>query len=163
MKKRAPATTHKKAAVFLFDQTTMQGYLNPQDLGKTDTIELLTRTGENKNIRLEEIKSIHFVREFAENSEPERKSFFSRPKLDGLWVRLKFRDGDTIEGILSNNLLDLLENGVRITPPNLHGNSLWIYTPRAALAEIKVLGVVGVARRQRVPGASNAQPKLFNE
>ena len=77
----------------------------------------------------------------------ERKTFLSRPKLDGLWVRLRFRDDDALEGIVSNNLLDLLDTGVQLTPPDLHGNVLRMFIPRSALAEMKVLGVVGVARR----------------
>ena len=49
--------------------------------------------------------------------------FLSRPKLDGLWVRLRFRDEDVMEGIVANDLLDLLDNGVQFTPPDLHGNT----------------------------------------
>ena len=57
------------------------------------------------------------MREFKEPFEPERKTFLSRPKLDGLWVRLRFRDEDVMEGIVANNLLELLDTGVRLTPP----------------------------------------------
>jgi hypothetical protein len=134
-------------------------------LGRAEQVDLLTPDGEHQEIALKDVKSVHFVREFSERFEPERKAFFSRPKLDGLWVRLRFRDNDSIEGIISNDLLDLLEHGVQITPPDLHGNSLRIFIPQTALAEMKVLGVVGVARR--VPGkaaaAGEPQPKLFNE
>jgi hypothetical protein len=105
---------------------------------------------------------VHFVREFLEPFEPERKLFLSRPKLDGLWVRLRFRDNDEMEGIVSNDLLDLLDTGVRLTPPDIHGNSVRIFIPRTALEEIKVLGVVGVARRAGKAAAAG-QSNLFNE
>ncbi len=104
--------------------------------------------------------SIYFVREFLDDFEPERKAFLSRPKLDGLWVRLKFRDEDTIEGVVPNDLLSLLDRGVQITPPDLHGTTLNIFIPRTALSEMTVLGVVGIARRK--PPAP-AQPGLFND
>jgi hypothetical protein len=162
-KPAAATTTHKKAIVILLDKTRAQGYLNPGSLGQADTVEVLTREGEYLNLDLAKVKSIHFVREFTNHHEPERKTFLSRPKLDGLWVRCRFRDDDCIEGIVPNNLVDMLENGVRLTPPDLHGNSLWVFIPRTALAEIKVLGVVGIARRQPVAVASPAQPKLFEE
>ncbi len=163
MKSRA-TSTHKKVIVLRLDHTPLQGYLNPAGLGRMDTIDLLTREGEHEAIPLAEVKCVHFVREFTDVFELERKTFFSRPKLDGLWVRLKFRDNDVIEGIVANDLLDLLENGVQITPPDLHGNSVRVFIPRTALAEMKVLGVVGVARRaaRRAPVAA-PQPKLFNE
>lgn len=164
MKKSAPASTHKKAVVLLADRTRIPAYLNPTSLGQSDTVELLTQDGEFQSVPLTKIKSIYFVREFSESFEPERKAFFSRPKLDGLWVRLRFRDHDELEGIISSDLLDLLDNGVRLTPPDLAGNTLWIFVPRSALAEIKVLGVVGVARRQPTRArTASAQPKLFEE
>ena len=105
------------------------------------------------------------MREFTGAFEPERKTFLSRPKLDGLWVRLRFKDEDVLEGIVSNNLLDMLDSGVQLTPPDLHGNALRMFIPRTALAEMKVLGVVGVARRApRVARvAEESQPRLFGE
>lgn len=163
MKKRATSTTHKKVLVLLLDRSREQGFLNPAGLGGAATIEILTREGEYHTLDLAKVKSIHFVRDFTDDFQLERKAFLSRPKLDGLWVRLRFRDDDELEGIVSNDLLDLLENGVRLTPPDLHGNSLWVFIPRSALTEMKVLGVVGIARRRPAASAAPSQPKLFNE
>lgn len=162
MKKAAAAGTHKKGLVILLDKTLLQCYLNPSLLGCAPEVELLTREGEYQILPLAKVKRIHFVREFNDHPENERKAFLSRPKLDGLWVRCQFRDGDAMEGVIPNDLVDMLENGVRLTPPDLHGNSLWIFIPRTALAELKVLGVVGIARRQAA-AAPSGQPKLFEE
>ena len=142
------------------DRSLLRGYLNPGKLGETDTLELLTPEGEQRNFAVKEVRSIYFVREFADDFEPDRKVFLSRPKLDGLWVRLKFRDEDTIEGVVPNDLLSLLDRGVQITPPDLHGITLRIFIPRTALTEMTVLGVVGIARRKP---AVPPQPGLFNE
>jgi Family of unknown function (DUF6982) len=165
VKTRAPASTHKKVVVLLLNRTAIRGYLNPALLGRMETIDLLTPEGEHLEVALKDVKCVYFVREFTEAFEPERKVFLSRPKLDGLWVRLKFRDADVMEGIVSNDLLEMLDTGVQLTPPDLHGNSLRLFIPRSALEEMRVLGVVGVARR--VPGATRGaavtQPKLFGE
>ncbi len=163
MKNRAPASTHKKVVVLLLDRTHLRGYLNPARLENTDTIDLLTPDGEHQAVPLKDVRSVYFVREFTNNFEPERKVFLSRPKLDGLWVRLKFLDDETIEGVVPNDLLALLDRGVQITPPDLHGSSLRIFIPRTALTEMTVLGVVGIARRKPVRPPAAAQPKLFNE
>jgi len=146
--------------VRFLDRRVLRGYLNPGKLGETETLELLTPEGEQRNFAVKEVRSIYFVREFADDFEPERKVFLSRPKLDGLWVRLKFRDEDTIEGVVPNDLLSLLDRGVQITPPDLHGITLRIFIPRTALTEMTVLGVVGIARRKP---AAPPQPGLFNE
>jgi hypothetical protein len=168
VKKRAPASTLKKVVVLLLDRRAVRGYLNPAGLGRADNIEVLTLEGEQESVRLADIKSVYFVREFKDPFESERKTFLSRPKLDGLWVRLRFRDDDSMEGIVANNLLDLLDTGVRLTPPDLHGNVLHMFIPRTSLAEMKVLGVVGVARRSAratrdIGAVIDAQSKLFRE
>src|SRR6185437_10277346 len=81
-KKRSAATTHKKVVILMLDGTRAQGYLNANDLGQQESVELLSDTGEHQTLELAAIKSIHFVREFRDDFEPERKAFLSRPKLD---------------------------------------------------------------------------------
>ena len=142
------------------NRSVLRGYLNPGKLGTSETVELLTQEGEQRSFDVKEVRSIYFVREFSPDYEPERRAFLSRPKLDGLWVRLKFRDEDTIEGVVPNDLLSLLDRGVQITPPDLHGTTLKIFIPRTALTEMTVLGVVGIARRKV---AAPVQPGLFND
>jgi len=148
--------------VLLLDRSALRGYLNPALLTDHDILDLLTPEGEHQAVPLKDVRSVYFVREFTDDFEPERKAFLSRPKLEGLWVRLKFRDNETIEGVVPNDLLGLLDHGVQITPPDLHGTTLRIFIPRTALAEMTVLGVVGIARRKPVAPAA-AQPKLFTE
>jgi len=164
LKNRAPASTHKKVVIVLADKKPLRGYLNPVRLGQADPIDLLTPDGEHQEVPLARVRSIYFVREFSDDFEPERKAFLSRPKLDGLWVRLRFSDGDTLEGVVPNDLLSLLDNGVQITPPDLNSATDRIFVPRSALSELTVLGVVGVARRKPAAAVAGAsQPRLFNE
>ncbi len=164
MKNRAPASTHKKVVLVLADKKPLRGYLNPTRLGNSDPIDLLTPDGEHQEISLARVRSIYFVREFSDDFEPERKAFLSRPKLDGLWVRLRYSDGETIEGVVPNDLLTMLDNGIQITPPDLNSTTDRIFIPRAALTELTVLGVVGISRRKPSAAAAAAnQPRLFNE
>jgi Family of unknown function (DUF6982) len=162
VKRQFPSSTHKKVVVLFLDRSSLRGYLNPGKLGISDTMELLTPDGERREFALDDVRSIYFVREFTESFAPERKTFLSRPKLDGLWVRLKFRDDDVIEGVVPNDLLSLLDRGVQITPPDLHGATIKLFIPRTALAEMTVLGVVGISRRKPATAAP-PQPGLFNE
>jgi hypothetical protein len=163
LKTRAPASTHKKVIVVLSDKKSLRGYLNPSRLAMTDILDLLSPDGEHQQLPLARVRSVYFVREFSDEFEPERKAFLSRPKLDGLWVRLRYQDGETLEGVVPNDLLSLLDNGVQITPPDLNSSTDRIFVPRTALAELTVLGVVGIARRKPAAAAAAAQPLLFNE
>jgi hypothetical protein len=146
----------------LADKKPLRGYLNPARLGQSDPLDLLTPEGERVEVPLARVRSVYFVREFSDNFEPERKAFLSRPKLDGLWVRLRYTDGDTLEGVVPNDLLSLLDNGLQITSPDLKSSTDRIFVPRAALTEVTVLGVVGIARRKPAVTATS-QPRLFNE
>ena len=164
MKNKPPASTHKKVIVVLIDKKPLRGYLNPVRLGQADPIDLLTPEGEHLELPLARVRSVYFVREFSDDFEPERKAFLSRPKLDGLWVKLRYSDGETLEGVVPNDLLALLDNGLQITSPDLNSSTDRIFVPRAALSEVTVLGVVGVARRKPAAAAATAsQPRLFNE
>jgi len=148
----------------LADKKPLRGYLNPARLGQLDPIDVLTPEGEHVQIPVARIRAIYFVREFSDEFEPERKAFLSRPKLDGLWVKLRFTDGETLEGVIPNDLLSLLDNGLQITPPDLNSATDRIFVPRAALSEVTVLGVVGIARRKPAAAAAAvSQPRLFNE
>jgi hypothetical protein len=148
----------------LLDKKPVKGFLNPARLGQIDPIDLLTPDGEHQAIPLAKVRAVYFVREFSNEFEPERKAFLSRPKLDGLWVRMRFADNETLEGVIPNDLLGFLDNGLQITPPDLNAGTDRIFVPRSALSELTVLGVVGIARRKPAAAAVGAvQPRLFSE
>lgn len=163
LKRHKLNSTFKRVVVVYLDRKTEPGYLDPTRLGRTDAVDLLTLNGSHRSIPFSEVKSIHFVREFDQPFAPARKSFLSRPRQEGLWVRLRFVDGDQMEGLVPNNLLGLLEYGIQITPPDSNGNNLRLFIPRTALTEFVVLGVVGASRRARRAAAPAAisQGDLF--
>jgi hypothetical protein len=162
LKTRAPASTHKKVVIELDDKSALRGFLNPARLAGAETLDLLTQEGEHEEVPVAKVRAVYFVRDLHEGFAPERKAFLNRPKLDGLWVRVRFRDDATLEGVIPNDLLTFLDNGLHLSPPDFNSNTDRIYVPRPAIAELTVLGVVGVARRKPAAAAA-AQPRLFNE
>ncbi len=164
LKPRLPASTHKKVVVEYLDRKSLRGFLNPSRIGQSPILDVLTPQGEHEEIPLEGVRAIYFVRDLSVEFEPERTAFLSRPKLDGLWVKLRFRDGESLEGVIPNDLLAFMENGLQLTPPDFNSNTDRIYVPRSALTELSVLGVVGIARRKPAAAAAGtAQPRLFND
>ncbi|MGB7730669.1 MAG: hypothetical protein WBL50_21750 [Candidatus Acidiferrum sp.] len=162
MKSKSPTSTHKKVIIELLERKLLRGYLNPTRLPQAEAVDVLTPEGAHEEIQLAKVRAIYFVRDLDEDIEMERKSFLSRPKLDGLWVRLRFRDGESLEGVIPNDLLGLQDNGLQMTPPDFNSNTDRIFVPRSALTEFSVLGVVGIARR-KAPAAAATQPRLFTE
>ena len=159
-------STAKKVLIRRFDREPLTGFVNPQTYLQAQGLELLSPEGAFSLIPYGEIKVVCFVREFEfDENEIERKIFSSRPKLDGLWVRMHLRDGEVMDGILSNNLLSLVPEGFTVTPPDANSNNQRLFFPRPALTLIQVVGVVGSPikprKRPRVPPAD--QPSLFEQ
>ena len=158
------ASTTKKALVRRFDREALQGYIHPVSFLQPDGVELLSAEGNVSRLPYSEIKTIAFVREFDAGAEPERRTFQTRPKMAGLWVSLRFRDGETLEGIIPNNLLQVEHYGFTVIPPDPYGNQQRIFAPRAALAGVEVLGVIGSPlNRRKAKPAAREQIGLFDE
>jgi hypothetical protein len=158
------SSTNKKVQIWRFDRDLLSGFVNPLTYLTDSGVELLSLSGVVTTVPYEEIRRVHFVRDFAPvGRQPERRVFQTRPKLDGLWVRLLFKDGETFEGVLSNNLLQLEPQGFTIVPPDYSYNNQRLFVPKCALSEIQVLGVVGSPLRKSVAKRKSVkdQIKLF--
>ena len=157
------ASTTKKALIRRYDRETLAGYVNPATFLQPEGVELLSDQANVTVIPYPEIRSLAFVKEFEGGAGAERMAFQTRPKTPGLWVNLRFRDGEVLEGILANNLLLLESAGFTVTPPDPSGNLQRIWVPRSSLLAVEVLGVVGSPLRKRKPKSSRDQIGLFEE
>lgn len=159
------SSTTKRVLVRRFDREPLAGFVNPQSYLLPAGVELMKTDGTVATIPYQEIKTVCFVRDFEPSeAQPERLVFHTRPKMDGLWVRMRFRDGEIMDGILSNNLLQLEPYGFTFIPPEPYSNNQKIFSPRQALSEFHVLGVVGspLTRRRRKE-VSKEQIGLFEQ
>jgi hypothetical protein len=153
------ATTHKKVIVRKMDRDSVHGYVNATFVveGK---VEVLNTSGNVVTLDLRDVKGVYFVREFGDSETLTRKTFTSRPRVEGLWVRLRFRDNEVIEGMMPNDLLQEGTEGFSIIPPDTHSNTQRIFVPRSALSEMMVIGVIGekAGRRGRRPEDTRQVP-----
>lgn len=141
-------STHKKVVVRKMDRDSVTGYVGAAFVSD-GKLELLNTAGNVVLIELREVKGVYFVREFGDSESLTRKTFTSRPRTEGLWVRLRFRDNEIIEGMMPNDLLQEGVEGFLIIPPDTSVNTQRIFVPRQALAEMTVLGVIGEKKSQR--------------
>ena len=159
-----PASTTKKALLRRYQRETLVGYVNPFSYLQPAGVELLSEEGNVATIPYDEIKTVAFVRDFEPPASPERLTFLTRPKMAGLWVSFRFRDGEVLQGILPNNLLQIDHHGFVVIPPDPNGNQQRIFVPRQAVLAVEVLGVVGSHLRKRKPApVSQDQIRLFEE
>ena len=147
-----------------FDRETLTGFVNQQTYLAPSGLELLSTTGSIAILPYAEVKFVCFVRDF-QQGEPRREMrlFTSRPKHEGLWIRTHFRDGDVMEGVLLNNLLQLEPSGFTFVPPDPSYQNQRLFVPRAALTEIHVLGVIGSPLRRKAKPASKEQLEMFEK
>ena len=156
-------STHKKVIVRKIGRDSLSGYVSPANFVVGGKLELMNTSGKLVQIDLPEIKSVDFVRDFADAAGPTRKTFTTRPRTEGLWVRLKFTDNDVLEGMMPNDLNQIAAEGFLLTPPDTRGNIQRIFVPRSALEEISVLAVIGHAQARRKRAEDTRQVELFRE
>jgi len=154
-------STHKKVIVRKIDRDSVHGYVAAGEFVVGGKVELLNTAGNVVLIELAEIKGVYFVRDFADSNSLLRKTFTTRPRVEGLWVRLRFRDAETLEGLMPNDLTQVRAEGFFLNPPDIRGNVQRIFVPRSSLSELTVLAVIGSAAKRRRQADSASQSSLF--
>ena len=156
-------STHKKVIVRKMDRDSVSGYVSPAQFVNEGKVEVLNTSGTVILIDLREIKGVYFVREFGEAESLTRKTFTSRPRAEGLWVRLRFKDSEVLEGLMPADLLQATPEGYLVNPPDQRSNTQRIFVPRTALESLTVLAVIGAARRGRRAAEDQRQVPMFGE
>lgn len=124
--------------------------MNPTSFLRPDGVELLSTAGALIVLPYAEVKAVCFVRDFqSQGRDPDQKVFHARPRKEGLWVRMEYRDGETMEGLMPNNLLELEPPGFTVIPPNPASNKQRIFVPRTALRSFHILAVIGSQLKER--------------
>src|ERR1700726_5315868 len=142
---------------------SVSGYVSPTQFVNEGKLELLNTSGNVVAMDLREIKGVYFVREFGDSESLTRKTFTSRPRSEGLWVRLRFKDNEVLEGLMPADLTQSLPEGYLVNPPDQRSNTQRIFVPRTALDSLTVLAVIGATRRQRRGAQDQRQVPMFEE
>jgi hypothetical protein len=156
--------SNKKVLVSRFDRETLQGFVQTPGGLEGDAVELLRPEGSLVRVPFSETKLVCFVRDFDTGETwQDHRAFATRPKTSGLWVRFRFRDGDWLEGILPNNLLQIEASGFGAVPADPSYQNQRIFVPRMALSGVEVLGVIGSSLRRRpaTKKPDDGQLKMF--
>jgi hypothetical protein len=183
------APAQKKVVLRSFSNDLAWGYLPQSGFLRDSEIILMATDGRLTPFPINTLKRIAYVRDFNldDKLDPERigrLTFSARPRGDGIWIRLTFRDEEILEGLttldlaFADTLLD--DHGLFLTPPDPRSNTLRLFVPRPALTSIEVLGYVTApslrlaAQRAAQSGTkskpksgagvtTDTQPSLFDE
>jgi hypothetical protein len=167
----AASRTRKKVIVRKLSRDWFAGYLPSAGFVEQGRIDVLDLAGKVTSVELEGVKWVCFVRDFSsgEANNPERllrKTFAGRPRTEGLWLRLKLKDNDELEGIASNDLSLIESDGAFLVPQDTRSNTQRIFIPRTSIEELEVVAVIGSAAKRiakkAAPG-TRLQTGLFEE
>jgi hypothetical protein len=162
------SSSRKKAIFRKFSRDWLAGYLPAGGFAREGRVEMLDLDGKVVHLAVEDLKWICYVRDFnsGELNNPERllrKTFSGRPRGEGLFVRVRLKDGDLIEGLAGNDLSLVASDGLFLTPPDLRSNTQRLWLPRTSLEELEVVAVIGAAKKKAAVAEEeeSAQEKLF--
>ena len=106
--------------------------------------------GECTLITTSEAKAVFFVKQHEGNQDYEEVRFFSEVAATDVWIRIRFADGEVIEGQAENDRRLLVDPGVWLKPLDSTSNNTLIYVPKSAVVEFNVMGVAIHRRREAV-------------
>jgi len=171
------APAQKKVVLRSFSNELAWGYLPQAGFLRDGQITLMATDGRLTPFPIKTLKRIAYVRDFNldDKVDPERigrMTFQARPRGDGIWLKLTFRDDEVLEGLttldlaFADTLLD--DHGLFLTPPDPRSNTLRVFVPRLALQSIEVLGYVTApslrfaaqrAAQTGTPSGARSKPK----
>jgi len=150
------STSRKKAILRKLSRDWVAGYLPPSGFAVDGRLELLDLSGKVTSYDLKDVKWVCFVRDFnsGEMNNPERllrKNFAARPRSEGVWLRVRLKDGEAIEGLAANDVSLIDQEGLFLTPPDTRSNTQRIFIPRGSVEELEVLAVIGAVKKKGTP------------
>ncbi len=96
---------------------------------------------ESSLIQVSDTKAIFFVKEHEGILDHDEVKFFSDIEATDLWIRVRFADGEILEGRTQNNARLLFDSGVWLRPFDSTGNNILVYVPKSSIVEFHVMGV----------------------
>lgn len=159
------ASSRKKAIFRKLSRDWLAGYLPAGDFVHGGHVEMLDLEGKVVALATSDLKWICYVRDFnsGDLNNPERlvrRTFAGRPRGEGLFVRVRLKDGDLVEGLAANDASLVTSDGIFLTSPDLRSNTQRIWIPQSAVDELEVLAVVGKKPR---PVASTQEPAVSGQ
>ena len=142
-----------RVVAHLSDGTLLKGYLydaesfDPLSAGLTGKslpakIKLELSSGARKIIDLASAKALFFVKTLEGKTDYVELKFFERnPQIEGLWIKIRFRDGEVTEGIVHNSLPFIADSGFFLRPPDPQSNNRVVYVVKNFLTDFRILGI----------------------
>jgi hypothetical protein len=122
--------------------TTSNGALTAESQGRNNIRLTRLDSGATEDVGLGDVKAVFFVHDFAGTTDRRDLRFHDHlPATQCLWVRVRFDDGETIEGLINNSQEFVLGDGFLMAPTDTLGNNWLIYVVKSKVMGFEVLGL----------------------
>jgi hypothetical protein len=141
--------------VIQFGNTTIKGYLKTSDGESVE--ELLQNafksspeylrirrldTDEIEDVDMRNAKAVFYVNTFEGDAQHTPLQFYLRaPIMHGIWVKIDFRDGEVLEGIVHNSIRHLMDEGFFVIPTDPGSNNRLVFVLKSSIKDYRVLGM----------------------
>jgi hypothetical protein len=147
--------THSEKVVIRLPEGLIKGYLETRVFNDVEDLLLHTPlgppevfrvqrvdTGVIEDVPAENAKAVFFVKSFEGNESHNELKFHTRAAIvHGIWVRIEFKDGEVMEGIVHNSIHYLVDPGFFLLPTDPDSNNKLVYVVKKGLTDCRVLGV----------------------
>jgi hypothetical protein len=125
------------------DWNTIEELLSHAPPGSPETFRIRRlETDIVEEIPTRDIKAVFYVNSFDGDPEHKALNFHTRaPIVHGIWMRLQFRDGEIMEGIVHNSTRYLVDPGFFLVPTDPGSNNKLVYVVKNLLVDHRVLGL----------------------
>ena len=100
-----------------------------------------TASAECSTIQTSEAKAVFFVKQHDGALDHDEVKFFADMAPTDLWIRIRFADGEVLEGQTHNDTRLLFDPGIWLRPFDSTGNNILVYVPKSSVVEFHVMGV----------------------
>lgn len=106
-------------------------------------LKLTSENGDSlRAVNLADAKAVYYVKTFEGNKETKGVRFYENgPTVQGIWVEIRFKDGEVVEGIIHNSVHHLVEPGFFLSPSDPLSNNELMYVLKTSVADYRVLGI----------------------
>ncbi len=147
--------TPAKVVVHLADGSVVKGFMESAPALELDVLlgqsprpfpkSLVLRDPQNGSrleLDLAGAKAVFFVKTFEGRRDySEVKFFVNSPMIQGIWVQVRFKDNEFLEGVIHNSIHHLIEPGFFLKPPDPNSNNEMVYVLKSSIVDYRVLGV----------------------
>ncbi len=95
-----------------------------------------------EEISASDVKAVFYVSSFDGDATHKDLNFYTRAQIvHGIWMRLQFRDGEVMEGLVHNSLRYLVDPGFFVLPTDPGSNNKLVYVMKSWLVDHRILGM----------------------